>query len=1373
MGKKVKAKNETPEPVTKKGDKKKKGVDSNNGADANASAGKGKVKGNRSLTDESTDAKKPARGLVIGDNFGWTGKLPVTLLNEHCQKQKWNKCDYSMMKKSSGVVCIVTLSWENPKTKELISIKFKPDYTPKETTNEARHMSATFVLHRINYIKNMKMLLPIIFRDYWTDLENERAKLLKENKYLHDIRYNINPFVVYIEQEELKKKLAKEKLDKMNQEAKVHKPAVSLGHEQGNSKVTTLANSLPRKVWESAPLFDIPSELRADIELSVREYLDWSEENLRNNKGNEKHGKEKDNFGKLEQDEDKSLIDKLVNLGFRRNHVKESLQFTSTFTDALEWLIFHLPEDDLPSSFLKSETESDVVLKVSRLLKTELAMKRLKHSGFSEDIVLRLFEECGEDDFATAIALTKLLDTGLLNLPLHISEEESQELWDQEVEALSMAKTNIEINSHNVVTIPLLPENIKGNKVSVQLFKSPMYPNELPGIQIVVKNEYKIANYVKLAIVKSLISELHVGECMLYSIVEWLELNLMDKIQNPGSLCMYEKINDSATSQTTRLNLNYRSSQKRNKAQKLDPQAVKKLYESRLKELKQDRGRELLPAWKKRDALVQAINSNQITLVTGETGSGKSTQVVQYILDDLNEKGDFSSTIICTQPRRISAMGLANRVAEERKDEVGRETGYIIRGESKVSGNTRISFVTTGILLRMLQNISNQQHNETESGLIFEHLRYIFIDEVHERSVDSDFLLIILRDLVKRFKNLKIILMSATIKKDKFDQFFKSTIEHTHVEGRTYPIQDLYLNDVIDELDYKMEVNGDLITPRADAAFFKMGNINYDLLAQLIKHVHKKLAAQDNDGSLLVFLPGVGEINRAVKETSLNLSGILALPLHSSLSPQEQKRVFAKPLRGTRKVVFATNIAETSITIPDCVVVIDTGRSKNMFFDPALNATKLIEEWCSQAEIKQRRGRAGRVTSGLCYHLYTKETELSMLVQPIPEIKRVRLENLYLIVKSMGISNVEKFIASGLDAPDKQALSSAQRLLEDVGALDSGNLTNLGRYLSYLPTDPHTGKLLILGCIFDCLDMCVTLAAINSVGSIFINNLENREKVKQILNRYSGGYGDLIAEAKVYLEYSKNPNKLFIRENCLSYTALKDVKSTKAQFLQLILEMGFTAYGSIGKSEAKINYALVMAIVTGSLYPNIIRVQYPNQKYLKTSLGSVAVDPEAKQIKLWVKNDSQDLESLPLTRVFIHPSSVMFSTKDYEPNDASSEDDPTDISRLAPQVPKADLVVIKTPFLTYKSSHLTSKLYIRGITPSTTISTLLFGGKFEYEAKGLLLNGWLPIRTWCKNGVLIKQVRKLLDKYIDEKLSTLNSTTHEAIFEVITRVVNL
>ncbi|RCK64517.1 hypothetical protein Cantr_00371 [Candida viswanathii] len=1334
----------------------------------------------------SSTPAKPQRGLAIGDNFGWTGKLPVTLLNEHCQKQKWGKCQYDMMKRGNGFVGLVTLNWENPKTKEMISIKLKGNYEPKETTNEARHMVATFVLHRINYNKNMKMLLPVIFRDYWTQLEEERVKLLKEDKAFHDRLFNVNPFLVHLQQRELEEKKEKERLIKQQNEMKVKKPTISLGTSSaanGNkpvSKRSVILDSevrkFPKKVWENAPFVDIPSDVRTSIEHSIKNHIDWV---------NTDHDLLKDS-------NDTTILNNLLSLGFRETHIKESFNYCSKFSDCLEWLLFHIPEDDLPPVFSKRDNDSKMQLKISSNLEFEYALKRMLQSGIDEDEVLEVYRANSNDEQKTCVELTKQLGPKLEV----VDEPESQEIWDQEIEGLEVTGVPIK-HEKNTATVKLDHESLE-----VRVLKSDNYPNEFPGIQIIVsRSGYSLANYIKLSIVRQLLEYLqsYVGECMIYTIIEWLNENVTNIINNPGPLVTEKATKKKAITASSEIR-SKRSTDKVTFITAKHVENVKQSYNSRISSAEfQDMisERQKLPAFAKKEALVSAINSNQVTLITGETGSGKSTQVVQFIMDELYAKGDFKTKIICTQPRRLSAVSLADRISKERTDKMGQETGYIIRGENKTSKNTRITFVTTGVLLRMLQS--------SKTNGILENIGYILIDEVHERSVDADFLLILLKKMMKGFPKLKIVLLSATISLETFVNFFAKPLTPLHIEGRTFPIEDYYLDTILCSLNYKIQnSDGEYVTPLADSHFFKSGNINYELIAKLASFIDRKLTKESNGGSILVFLPGVLEISQTIKQINKENLDFVTLPLHSGLTSSEQKLIFRTPPKGKRKIVVSTNVAETSITIPDCVAVIDTGRSKNLFFDTKLNTTKLIENWCSHAEVRQRRGRSGRVTSGVCYHLYTKDTFESMAPQPIPEIKRTRLENLYLIVKSMGISNVDEFLSSGLDAPDKSALSKANQTLHEIGALQDNKLTKLGNYISYLPTDPQSAKLLIMGCIFGCLDVCLTLSAISSTGSPFINSFEQRDKLKQIQNGFSNGQGDFISMANAYDAYMNDKSKRFLNENFLSYSTLKDITSTRSQYLSLLTELGFVPrkYQESAASKKSTNWALVRAIVAGSFYPQIARVQYPDPKYFKSSSGSIEIDPDARQIKFWTKSTEQKEDSLPASRVFIHPSSVLFNDKnsDFTVLDdevlakISNDDGTIDVEKArqlidfkTPQLPKsssASPALSKDSFISFRSSHLTTKLYIRDITPTNPLSILLFGGDFSYDlsgvnsgqlSHGIVIDNWLPIRTWCKNGVLIKQLRRILDSLIDAKLSNPGESTDSDsdVLEVIHKIINL
>ncbi|ODV79345.1 P-loop containing nucleoside triphosphate hydrolase protein [Suhomyces tanzawaensis NRRL Y-17324] len=1363
------------------------------------------------------DPLKPTRGRVIGDNFGWTGKLPATLLNEYAQKQKWGRVEYDIWNNKSskgpGLMCTVRLSWVNPRTNENIVVRMTPDlglYNPKETSNEARHFGATYAMFRINFIKNMKMVLPSVFADYWGDLEKERQLVLKENKQKHDRIYNANPFGVVLEERERTEKLAKEKLVQQQNEMKIKKPTISISTKKAPSATPARTAppvhldklpSFPRKVWDNAPFIDFPSDIRTSIEHSIRKHIDWIlQDEMRN---------------PLETSADsKQFMETLTQLEFRESHIREAFKYTSTFTDALEWLLFHLPEDDLPRRFAKTDRDSGVLLKISKNIQQEYLLKRLRQSGVDEDEILSTLEECANDEVKTCVKLTRDL-LGDENEITDNEDPDSHELWVQEIEGIELLGSNkvqfVEGYDQKVADISLNAEKLPKGTFSLRVFKSPQYPNDMPGLQIIINTvNQKLADYIKLSIIKQvgeyLVKNMFVGDCFIYCIIEWLEQNIHKVIDNPGPLIGEELVTKEILSKVAgskRAGKQAKSGTKVHKLLPKDIEELKKSYTSRLATSKMKQSlsqRSKLPAWSKKDQLVSVINSNQVTLVTGETGSGKSTQIVQFILDELNASGNFESRIICTQPRRISTIGLAERISDERIDQVGKETGYIIRGENRTSKVTRLSFVTTGVLLRMLQSFLS---SGSKDASLFENLEYIFIDEVHERSIDSDFLLIILKNILDKFPNLKVILMSATIDISTFKNFFKTPLNHIHIEGRTFPIEDHYLDSILEDLDYTVQTSdGELIRPKATSAYFQKGNLNYDLVARLCLKIDSSLSLSGDKGSILIFLPGIMEINRCIREIE-NLfrkqsQEAWCLPLHSALSSGDQKKVFQSPKNGARKIVVSTNIAETSITIPDCVVVIDSGRSKTIFFDNKINTTKLVENWCSKAEIGQRRGRSGRITNGTCYHLYTKDSQDLMLAQPIPEIKRTRLENLYLIVKSMGISNVENFLNQGLDAPDLSSLGKSKKFLSDIGALDHEQLTHLGKYLSFLPTDLQSGKLLIFGCIFGCLDTCLTLAAISSTGSPIMNNFEMRDRIKQIKSKFSAGNGDLIAMVNAFNEYEQSGNsKKFLQENCLSYLTIKEIKSTRMQYISILQDLGFVPTGyknDPALNRNNTNYVIIRSIITGAYYPQIAQVQFPDPKFFKSLAGAVAVDPDAKKNKYWLRNDSYkvgDQDQYPATRAFMHPSSVNFSSKEV---DASFSQDILDrvtdengeidyeaarkLYDLTPQTKKTDLAA-KAPFMVYRDSNHTDKFYLREVTPTSTLATLLFGGDIEYDlvatksCPGVVVDRWLPVRTWCKNAVLIKRLRKLLDGFIDEKLSQPHLEANQDVLRIVERALNV
>ncbi|KAG0677570.1 hypothetical protein C6P42_000829 [Pichia californica] len=1363
---------------------------------------------------------------IVAQTTSWTGKLPATLLHEHCQKQKWGKVEYEIKKLNNGFISNTILTWENPKTKELIKIKFYPLkelIKPQETIIEARHYSATYTLHRIAFNKNIQMILPKNHKNLWYDLEIERKKLLSENPIRANFEYSNDPFISLLnkrkEDDELKRNI---EIKKSSLE-KIKKNSIIIGNTNTtNTKKSSnfisedfkIVNkvSFPRKVWDNSLLFDLDSDILISIENTIKNHIEWSENEDNNNNNNNNNNNLSNSNNSY-----KHLLEKL---GFRKIHIEESFKYTCTFNDSLEWLIFHLPEDDLPLCFIKDKSLSNITLKISKNLIQERKISQLIQGGFNKSDILLNLKKIDYDIVKTAVNLTNSnffennsLETNQL---INNINDNSLNDWLEEKNSLkiiydSKIKDDDPPND-NIFKVLLNPIGLNENLLSFKIYKSENYPFDLCGMSIIVNDlSYTLPNYIKLSIINNLINYLFqigaFGIPYIYTCVDWLEQNILKIIENPGPLYIKPSnklIDFNSNLNSLKSNSNFKNHSLNRK--QLDIIKIENNYKDRINSLKfieSINNRKKLPAWKMKDDIINTINNNKVCLITGETGSGKSTQIVQFILDDLNQKNDFNTTIICTQPRRISTIGLADRISDERIDKCGLETGYIIRGENKTSNQTRISFVTTGVMLRMIQSVFGK---DKLNDSFFKNLGYIFIDEVHERSIDSDFLLIILKKMLKNFPNLKIILMSATIDKKIFDGYFhqisnSNSIAHVHIEGRTFPIDDFYLDDVLTLSNFKISRNNNynneendnqddnLIKPSPDSKYFQNGNINYDLISELISKIDCNLNLKNDSGSILIFLPGVLEIKKCLNKINDDL--FWKLPLHSALSSQEQKKIFQNPPFGKRKIIASTNIAETSITIPDAVVVIDSGRVKSVQYDFKSNNTKLIEIWASKAETKQRRGRAGRIRNGLCYKLFTKDTENKMISQPIPEIKRTKLESVYLTVKSIGIKNVYDFLQNGLDPPNKNNIDNAKRILIDIGALNFNDdeLTILGRYLSMLPTDLKSGKMLIFGSIFGCFENSLTLASIGVTGSPFICKNEERDQMKKIQQNFSKDNGDMISILNAFKEFKSLKNikerHKFCNENYLSFLRMNDIESTRLQYLNNMKEIDFIPfnYDSSNKFNDKNNneefnkfnrnsenMSIVKSILTASLYPQIAMVELPNIKYAQSIGGAIALDPEFKKIKYWTRNEefrrllenneinnnNNENKIYPATRVFMHPSSSLFI------NDEKSNSNPS--------------------FIVFNDSQETSKLYIHDITPSSTISVLLFGGNISYDlssfangihSRGIILDSWLPIRTWCKNAVLIGKLRLLLDKTIQARLENPNSDSGQDVLKLIEDLVKI
>ncbi|KAI1866741.1 uncharacterized protein JN550_007594 [Neoarthrinium moseri] len=599
-----------------------------------------------------------------------------------------------------------------------------------------------------------------------------------------------------------------------------------------------------------------------------------------------------------------------------------------------------------------------------------------------------------------------------------------------------------------------------------------------------------------------------------------------------------------------------------------------------------------LPMWYFREQVLEAVDQNQVVIICGETGCGKSTQVPSFLLEHQLSQGR-ACKIYCTEPRRISAISLARRVSEELgegRNDLGTNrslVGYSIRLEANTSRETRLVFATTGIVMRMLEG-SNDLGGIT----------HLVLDEVHERSIESDFLLIVLKKLLELRKDLKVVLMSATVDAEKFSKYMGGA-PVLNVPGRTFPVKVNYLEDALELTGYTPEQRnpnekmtdldddpaesesdrGSLTDAAKDLrqyspktrntlSVFDEYQIDFELIVQLIGRVAVDPAYVNYSKAILVFLPGIAEIrslNEAILGQPFFQRDWEVFPLHSTIATEDQERAFLVPPPGVRKIVLATNIAETGITIPDVTCVIDTGKHRESRFDERRQLSRLIDTFISRANAKQRRGRAGRVQEGLCFHMFTKyRHDKLMSDQQTPEMLRLSLQDLAMRVKVCKIGGIEETLAEALDAPSAKNIRRAIDALIDVRALTAGEeLTPLGVQLARIPLDVFLGKLILQGTIFKCLDMAITCAAILSSKSPFSAPFGQRAQADQARKAFRRGDSDLLTVYNAYLGWKKtcqtqtHQDFQFCKKNFLSPQTLSNIEDLKGQLLVSLVDSGF------------------------------------------------------------------------------------------------------------------------------------------------------------------------------------------------------------------------
>ncbi|KNC54205.1 uncharacterized protein AMSG_09995 [Thecamonas trahens ATCC 50062] len=592
--------------------------------------------------------------------------------------------------------------------------------------------------------------------------------------------------------------------------------------------------------------------------------------------------------------------------------------------------------------------------------------------------------------------------------------------------------------------------------------------------------------------------------------------------------------------------------------------------------------RRSLPVYKFRDAFLDAVDKHKVVVLTGETGSGKTTQLPQYLHEHGYTRG--GKMIGCTQPRRVAAMSVAARVAEEAGVTLGREVGYSIRFEDCTSDATVIKYMTDGMLLR-----------EFMSSPDLGAYSVMIIDEAHERTLGTDILFGLIKDIARYRDDIRIVIASATLDAEKFSDYFDMAPIFA-IPGRRYPV-DLYYTKA----------------PEADYL---------DAAVMTVLQIHKSQPA----GDVLVFLTGQAEIETAQaaleergRSAGSTMGELIIAPIYANLPAELQANIFAPTPKGARKVVLATNIAETSVTIDGIRYVVDPGFCKQKSFNPRSGMESLVVTPVSQAGARQRAGRAGRVAPGKCFRLFTAwafENELEP--NNIPEIQRTNLGNVVLMLKSLGIDDLIHF--DFMDPPPVEAITKALEQLYALGALnDRGQLTKLGRRMAEFPLDPQLAKAIIAGAEYGVVSELVTIAAMLSSGNaVFFRPKDKILHADAAHKAFHKDGGDHLMLLAVYNEwaaagYSKN----WCKESFVQYRTMCRARDIRDQLLHLLDRVEIP----LNEVETGDEVAIRKAVTAGFFF-NTARLSRTGGSYktVKHQLG-VSIHPQSclnEKLPRWV-----------------------------------------------------------------------------------------------------------------------------------------------------------
>ena len=1348
----------------------------------------------------------PAEAITLKE---WQ-RLPKTLLQQFCDRRKVPKPEFQTYRRGGELYCKATLRVDKDSNKETHDCP-----VPGGSSQDASHRAALYALFQIDSSVPHYRVLPEPYRSLWTEWQASPPRPLAKSER-EEPRPNdwICPGCgahVY-GSKKLCFRCETPKNDHLAQSAATIPSWESKDRSRGDH---------PRA---GATRRTGNDQKKAELSLSS-EGREAAHAAIAHARKDAQTNDATPNLKKESSDIDVNRLSmELRRLGFDQNSATRAAtivaregnhSFNRSLRDrAIDMLCFELPEDCLPIAFqvkqrvqivrptrLHDENEDGMspapVEQLKRAKST--ARERLRDLGFSAEEVNKATSS-NECEMSTLTSLLQSLTNDATDKLRGKEEGVSSQSTDEEdaidevsmeFEALSaiygdaFSKYDETLHTGRIIRLVLdLPTLLFPGRLEVLLpdcERMPRYP-QVPALPVFfAENLPKHSRRPLLLALADEAARLAIERApAIHELALWLEDSLEricsnTKVQIDDTMETHDVASAKSSSNHGTSNVSTKGKHSRSLADQTSktcwtsPEYVRRINSELLAEQKildtseshadMRNKRRALPAHGAREAILISLKSSRVLVICGETGCGKSTQVPQFLLEEASLAGiGGEASIVVTQPRRIAAISLAERVAAERGGgRVGDIVGYAVRLDSRASGRTRLLYCTTGILLQRLRD-----------DPALKSISYVVVDEVHERSLDSDFLLIVLRDALKANPKLRVILMSATLDADAFSRYFGncSTI---NIPGRTYPIVDQTLEDVIAVTNYEVKgkvcadaelVEEEAIDELQDNKYSNLvrqsirriqpGSVPSELVSRLLNYFDERDSSSKRlKGAVLVFLPGIADIRRLSADLSRSYGSDqwLILPLHGELPAADQRRVFSPPPNGIRKILLATNIAETSLTIDDVTVVIDSGRVKQTEYDQFNAAGKLIETWTSLASRRQRRGRAGRTRPGEYWALYSQAQLCRLNATTAPEILRVPLHNLYLKVKeyALGGGDARAFLLRALQPPTEQALDTAVLTLRRVGALDSADndsLTALGYHLARLPLDIRVAKIVIFGALLGCVDPALTIAATMSTDrSPFLSPFDQRQAADNAHKLFRTENSDQLALLRAYEGWRTvraNEGVAAARRwselKFISYSGMEEVHRLRKQLSASLGSTGLprstleAQEGDIGSQRKVHQVNLVRAILCAGLYPNVACVRMPKDKFVMTAQGSVeTANEDARAIKYYLlPSDGEGYR-----RVFVHPSSALFN--------------------LTSMSQKHVLFYSKS-----MSSNVNSagRMYLRDLTTVSPLALILFGGSVvvDHDRGTVTVDKKIVIESPGRVAVLVRELRGELDKLLERKI---------------------